>query len=217
MNFSRLLFLLLVTAMQFCSAQDRGFLLPVPPAHLLKCLPPASAPWTLTASKGKHELNLLPMSKAERTYTRPLPANPAAPAGEKQIETVKIRLIDIGDMGSVSETFDERRSHAQKTSIGSLPAYRLPGTGEADKVEMLLLNRFVVTLTLLSPQPGKVDAWVEKINGHMLRSLADKQEFFSPKESYEFVAEKVDELNPKQSKKIVWSIAPTPDYAAATQ
>lgn len=192
-----------------CPGEERGSLLPISPGDLLKCLPAAPAGWMLTASKGEHLLNFRPMSRAERTFTRPLPPDPASPAGG-QLETVKVSLIDVADTGGLVETFEERRTSAQKISIGSLPAFRMPGTGESDRVEMLLLDRFILTVTLQSPSGGKVDPWVEKFNGHLLRSLAGKREFFSRKESYDFAAEKIDELNPKRSKKVFWSIAPEP-------
>jgi hypothetical protein len=194
-------------------AQERGSLLPVRPAELLKCLPPAEEGWVLKASGGEHVLNIRPMSQAERTYIRE--ANPGAPApaptgAVPPAETLRINIVDIADNGVFAENFELNREKAKKITVGAISAYRVPQEGEADHLEALLFKRFVVTVVLAAPAGGAADKWLSKIDLQALESAANKKEFFSRKTDVNFVSERVDELNPKRTRSTVWSIAPEP-------
>lgn len=186
----------------------RESLLPVHSADLLKCLPPAEPGWTMTVSKAEHILNSYPLTKAERVYTRPIPDVSGLPNAPVSVEKLSVTIVDVANNRDLVENFNQRRESSGAISFGGIPGLRLAQTGEADHIEVLLFGRFIATIALTTPRIEKADQWIAKINFKALEALAQKKSYYSMDENSDFVAERVDELNPKRTKKFVWTIAP---------
>jgi hypothetical protein len=188
--------------------QASQVMLPILPAELLKCLPTAGTDWKMEVSKAEHVFNIYPLSIAERVFTRQQAAIAAETSAASAPESVKITLVDVANNVLLVENFEQdREKKAKRIAVNSLTGYRMPQEGEADRVEILVQNRLLLTVVFISPTTDKVDEWLDKIDANGLQKLAAEKAWYSAKNKYDFTKEYIDELDPKKSKKVVSTLA----------
>lgn len=207
-----LLFLALLTLTTTPGFSQTG-LDPVKPGELLKNLPPAPPNWKLTVSQASHIVQNPPRSLAIREYVLEGEID-----GKPASRRVKLTLLDTCGDDGILAVYSEPKPGTQTENISRQGTWLTIGTVRAVQVEApsvdlqieaLLEKRFLLTISVISKIDGKsetslapssLESWLSKVNVGALKIAGASSKRLDFSSSQTVVMERVDELNPKNSR-----------------
>lgn len=169
--------------------------LPIAPAELLRLLPAPPAGWKMTTSMATNQVSSWLITMAQRQFESSQPAAGGPQNGQPSRTT--ILLVDTGFDASVAGAFADFRPTA---SVGltkfvylNCPAIRRQSSSSTDSIQLLIANRFLLTVEVENQQKDAVLGWIQRVpldryripSGGVLSNLPPT-----------VVIKTVDELNP---------------------
>lgn len=189
--------------------EAKSVLVPLRPAELLGALPAPPEGWRLTASNAKHLPQSRPLSRAYREYVPPADSmQPGVPAGTPKMVKIKITIVDTAGNSNLSAFLagTETAAGTKRLTVDSMPALRTEVPGLSDHLEVLALQRFLITIDLAGAGNERADEWVKRLNLDLLKKAASRAEYFDPKKEYVLTVESVDELDQRRNRKSKWAL-----------
>lgn len=181
------------------SAQERPVgILPVGPETLLPVLPSPLEGWKLKSSTATTEYKDWLESSALRIYQR-LPVEGAENEGPPSL--ARISIVDTARQGNLLDLFadfeaGESQGSRQMLMIQSHPAIR-NRTERADRLLMLIQERFVLEILIRDPNPRDIQSWLRVCQVQSLSRVPDSEPVPLPAE---ITILKYDELKPQNSR-----------------
>jgi len=175
--------------------------LPISPKDLIGALPSPPQDWKLATSQAKHQARIRPLSLAYREYRYTPP--PDATGATPPPVTVKFTALDAATNPEITANLlgQENLDGGKRLTINSMPARRMEVTGEAEHLEAVALQRFLITVVIVGETKEKAEDWLKRINVETLRQATAKTAPFDPKRETDIITELIDELNPSRSRK----------------
>ena len=201
-----LLLLISVASSSGVSAQNAApaHVVPLSPAEVLKLMPHASAPWTMTGSTASNSFSDWLRSSAVRTFEYAPAASGDAP--EAPLQTTRLTLTDTGYFPQFMAEFAAfrpgRENDVEKFTIGSFPAIRIT-RGPVEILTVLINGRFVLQVRTDNQPSRATETWFKQFDVAKIpdRSAGDA------KIPQPVTITRIDELDPAKSSSYAMSWA----------
>jgi len=202
------IFLVLISGASLVAQEP---VLPLPPAEVIKFLPPAPPGWETVRSTADNFLSDWVATNAVREYKFTPPpksaADPTAPLPPPQF--IRIRITDSGYWPQFRRLFEGftpgKSGDAERLLIDSHPAIKVTSTRKVEgkddeelaRILLLVNNRFIVQLETTNAQPKDLEDWLKKIDFAKLARVPSEGVTEIP---VPVMIVKIDELNPKKTR-----------------
>lgn len=184
---------------------------PVSPAEILKLLPPAPTNWKITSSRASNQVTSWVLTIAQKSLEYTPPPDPAQPNKPPLTMKTSITLIDGGGEPLSGSQFDNfapgNLGNLEKFVIANCPAILTKAQAGQERLTMSIGQRFLVTLVLENQPPNSAKSWAQMLNIPKFTAAAASTKPMAALPS-EVQIELVDELNPKNNRRVVQPIRP---------
>ena len=173
-------FLIFSGAVLVAQTDTRDPIAPLAPDELLPYLPPTPQGWDLIQSDACNFFGSWKTTVATRKFklTPPLPPGGDANVPQNQPKTTMISVSDGGYYRGTTAGFENfkpgEEKDTQKLMIQGCPAIETKQKDkEPERLEVLVENRFVVSIETSNQNSGATEKWFSQINVSGLTSIAD--------------------------------------------
>ena len=179
-------------------------IVPLTPAELIACMPPAPKKWIVTRSVAKNTFSTWISTVAERDFLRPppppLPGAPVPPKPPPPV-TMTVSITDTGNAADFKSLFSQPKSGSLPSGFTMLKINDFPATKEVvddttTNLNILIKNRFLVEIQAKNLSDDDLQACANGFDFSKLVSTPDTGETNLPNP---VIITQIDELNPQKN------------------